>query len=80
MQLVAKHVGAAYGYHPGQFTGKETAPEFKEARPVAMLIAVRVTGLSAVQLAPIFDCTPSTIYRANSEITSVFPRGRNPTR
>ena len=71
VQLVVKHVGAAYGYHPGQFTGKETTPEFKEARQVAMSIALR--GFPAAQLAQIFDCPSITIYRANSEIASAFP-------
>ena len=72
VQLVIKHVCAEYGYRPTQFTGKETAPEFKEARQVAMFMALRVTGLSAVLLAPIFDCTSNTIYQADAAIELIF--------
>ena len=71
-QLVIKHVGAEYGYHPTQFTGKETTPEFEEARQVAMFIAVRDAGLSSLQLGEIFDCDPSTIQHADTEVLAIF--------
>ena len=82
VQLVIRHVGAAYGYRPAQFTGRETTPQLwwrlekqqqlEEARQVAMFIALRVTGLSAVQLALIFDCHPNTIDHADGEITAIY--------
>ena len=71
-QLVIKHVGAEYGYHPTQFTGKETTPEFKEARQVAMFIALRDAGLSSLQLGKIFGCDPSTIQHADTEVLAIF--------
>ena len=72
VQLVLKHVGAEYRCHPAEFTGKETTPEFEEARQVAMFIALRITGLTPLQLAPSFGCDLSTILSADTEVTPIF--------
>ena len=81
VQLVIKHVDAAYGYRPAQFS-QESTPQLRwqstgqqqleEARQVAMFIALGITGLSAVQLARISDWSLSTIVYAEREITAIY--------
>ena len=85
VHLVLKHVGAEYGLQPDQLTiQEEPTPQWwqpqpskdelqlTEARQVVVFIALRVTGLSPVQLAAILGCHPSTIDRAYSEILPIF--------
>ena len=72
LQLVVKHVGAAYKYYRSDlFTSKE--PQLEEARKVALYVAKRQTGsLSAQQLAanPRMHLRPSKARSKRSNLSS----------
>ena len=79
VHLVLKHVGAEYGFQPNQLTiQEEPRPQWwpqqskEEARQVVVFIALRVAGLSPVQLSAVLGCDLSTILHADSEILPIF--------